>query len=388
MTRWPSRWIRAVALLAATAAAVTACATGTARAPSTPAADPVVPTSTPTPTLADRATHLVDQMTLRDRLASLLILHPPGSDPTAVAQFVAVNRPGGVILMGDNVGPAIVDVAALTAAVQRTDLPMLLAIDQEGGVVTRLPGDVFPAGEALAVAPVADTTAAFTERAELVRAAGLNLNFGVVADVPRDASSFIYDRALGADPGSASDRVAAAVSAEAAVGVLSTLKHFPGHGAAPGDSHHSVPTTDLPFAAWSASDALPFRAGIDAGAEVVMMGHLVFSAVDSAPASLSPAWHSILRDDLGFDGLIVSDDLGMLENSGDPAYADRITNAITALNAGTTMLVIVADGPTPVPTPVLLDGLVAAVQDGRLSASVVDAAAIRATAARLDLIPD
>lgn len=325
-------------------------------------------------------------MSVRDRLSSLLVLHSAGTDAAALRAFVSDNRPGGLIFMGDNIGSSTADVASLAAAVQTPEHPMILAVDQEGGVVSRLPGDDGPAGSQLAAQPVSATTEAFERRAEIVRDAGLNTNFGIVADITDDADSFIHSRTLGATPAEAADRVAAAVRAEAKVGVLSTLKHFPGHGAAPGDSHTSLPTTSVSRADWLARDAVPFQAGIEAGAEMVMLGHLVFSDVDELPASVSPAWHQILRDDMGFDGLIVSDDLGMLENSGEAAFGDRVDNAVRALTAGTTMLVIVADGPNPVSPARLLDGLVAAVDDGRLPESVVDDAATRVWDAREGLV--
>lgn len=318
-------------------------------------------------------------MSLRDRVASLLMLHVAGTDPATVQAFVDENHPGGLILMGDNIAGSATDVAALTDAVQ-TEIPMLLAVDQEGGVVERLPGDEMLAGSQLHALPPAETTAAFDARAALVASAGLNVNFGVVADVTADPSSFIFSRTLGATPPDAAVRVAAAVEAEAAHGVLSTLKHFPGHGAAPGDSHTSLPTTALTLDAWRASDAVPFEAGIAAGAPLVMFGHLVYSAVDAAPSSMSAAWHEILRDDLGFTGITITDDMGMLEHSGDPAYADRVTNAIAALNAGMTMLLFVADGPTIVSAPDLIDGITAAVTDGRIPESTItDAATILMT---------
>ena len=83
------------------------------------------------------------------------------------------------------------------------------------------------------------------------------------------------------------------------------------------------------------------RAGIDAGAELVMFGHLAYTAVDAAPASLSPRWHRILRDELGFDGIAITDDMGMLDHSGVPALADRGENAIAAISAGSTMVLYV-----------------------------------------------
>ncbi len=113
---------------------------------------------------------------------------------------------------------------------------------------------------------------------------------------------------------------------------------------------------------WRATQAPPFEAGIDAGAELVMFGHLRYTAVDSAPATLSAAWHELLRDELGFDGIIVTDDLSMLQHSGDPAYADQVANAVAAVAAGNTLLLYVG----PVDVAAARDAIVAAVADGRI----------------------
>lgn len=376
-----------VAALLSLLIVMTGCAGTPTASPTTPAA-PAPSATVPSPSPSARTTaDRVSAMSVRDRVASVLILHSAGTDATALSDFVEQNHPGGLIFMGDNVGPSVADVAALTATVLSSDPPRILAVDQEGGDVSRLPGDTAPAGRALAGIPVDATASAFATRAQLVSSAGLNTNFGIVADITADPNSFIASRVLGTDPSTSAARVAAAVTAEREHGVISTLKHFPGHGAAPGDSHTSLPTTDLALEAWRTTDAVPFAAGIDAGAEMVMMGHLIFAAVDDAPASLSPTWHSILRDDLGFEGVIVSDDLGMLENSDHPDYADRVTNAVAALNAGTTMLVIVADGPTPVSPADLIDGIDAAVEDGRLPEATLNAAAVRAWDLRATITP-
>lgn len=359
-----------------------ACAPGPSPAPalttSTPVTSaPALPSPSPTPPPVSEAELAVQNMSLRDRLASLLVLHTPGTDPAAIQAFVNDIHPGGLIFMGDNVGATVGDVAALTSMIQTPDLPLVLAVDEEGGWVTRLPGDDFPAGIDLALAPAPETASAFSQRARLVCDSGLNTNFGIVADVTANPYFFIYPRVLGTDPAESARRVAAAVIAEQSVGVQSTLKHFPGHGAAAGDSHETLPTTDETLDAWRTAAAVPFASGIRAGARIVMMGHLVYSDVDALPASLSPTWHSVLRDELGFDGIIVTDDLGMLENSGDPTYASRIDNTVRALAAGSTMVVIVVNSPTALPPEQLLDGLEAAVADGTLSESTVTEAAMR-----------
>jgi beta-N-acetylhexosaminidase len=276
------------------------------------------------------------------------------------------------------------DVAALGASSAALsadpDLPLLIGIDQEGGIVRRLPGDGFPAAPQLRGLPPDAARDAFAARAALIDAAGVHVNFGIVADVTGDRGSFIFSRVLGADAAAAAPRVAAAVAGERGV-VLSTLKHFPGHGSVAGDSHVSVPTTGMSLEEWRAGQAPPFRAGIDAGAELVMMGHLRYSAVDAAPASLSAVWVRILRDELGFDGVIVTDDMSMLEHSGEPAYADQAANAVAAVAAGVDLLLYVG----PVDVPRVVTAITAAVESGAIPAERIDEAAVRLLELRREL---
>ncbi|MFB2554940.1 glycoside hydrolase family 3 N-terminal domain-containing protein [Herbiconiux liangxiaofengii] len=312
-------------------------------------------------------------MTLEQKLASLFMVHVGGTDPVTLNAYLAAEQPGGLLLLGDNVRGSSADAAALTASLTGSQgLGTLVAIDEEGGIVARLGDDVFPSAVTLKNEPADSTGAAFASRADLLQATGMTVNFGVVADVTADPASFIFERALGTDAASAAPRVAAAVSAERGH-VFSTLKHFPGHGAAAGDSHTSVPSTSMGLEQWRTDVAPPFEAGIDAGAELVMFGHLAYTAVDPAPASLSAEWHRILRDDLGFDGVAVTDDLLMLESSGVPAYADRSANAAAALRAGNDLLLY----DTTLDLPPLVASLAAGVRAGTIPAERVDEAALR-----------
>lgn len=361
---------RAAAIVLVALALLTACAptadgpTPTAALPSPTSTPTETPTPTPTPDPAEAA---VDRMTTAEQAASVVMGHVPGTDPVLLTPYMAAGF-GGFILMGDNIGGGPDEVRAVTGALTvDPNLPPLIAIDQEGGVVSRLPWDTLPAGRGLQNSDAAEVQAAFEARAELIAATGANVNFGIIADVPDGLGSFIASRALGMDPDSATMRVRAAVQGEQGI-VLSTLKHFPGHGAAPGDSHHSIPTTDLPLEQWRASDAKPFAAGIEAGAELLMFGHLAYTSVDAAPASLSSSWHEIARTELGFDGVMITDDLGMLTSSGVPAYADPVKNAVDALNAGNDMVLMIA-GATSATAPAMVEGIVAAVGDGRLPAT-------------------
>jgi beta-N-acetylhexosaminidase len=313
----------------------------------------------------------VARMSVTEQAASVVMGHIPGTDPAALHAYMQSApqgaRLGGFILMGANIGADAAQVRTVTDALTLdATLPPLIAIDEEGGVVTRLTWDDLPGGRGLQSFDPAQTERVFAQRAALVAETGADVNFGIVADVPADASSFIAPRALGTDPESAASRVIAAVDGEKHV-VLSTLKHFPGHGAAPGDSHHVIPSTSMTLQQWRAGAARPFIAGIDAGAELLMFGHLAYTAVDPAPASLSTRWHEIARDELGFDGVMITDDLGMLPASGLAEYRDPVENAVTALQAGNDMVLMIAGSKADTAAQ-MVTGIVSAVDDGRLSA--------------------
>lgn len=330
-----------------------------------------------------RAEAMVAGMSTAEQAASVVMGHIPTTDPAALSAYMAQGF-GGFILMGANMPASVDELRTITAALAGGASPApLIAIDQEGGIVSRLGTDAYPASTSLKSEPVDASTAAFAARGSLVAQSGITVNFGTIADVTADPSSFIFGRALGTDPQSAADRVAAATTAQEQF-VASTLKHFPGHGAAPGDSHHAIPSTPETLDAWRAADAVPFAAGIDAGASLLMFGHLAYTSVDAAPASLSARWHEIARDELGFDGVIVTDDLGMLLSSGVPEYADPVRNAVSALVAGNDLVLMIA-GSTPDTAGRIASGIVQAVDGGVLAPDRLADAATRVLALRLRL---
>ncbi|SFR77438.1 beta-N-acetylhexosaminidase [Agromyces sp. CF514] len=354
-------------------------------APETPS-----PTPAPTDPVAAFVASRMSQLSLEQKAAAVLMLHAPGLDPAPLRAYVERGA-SGLILMGDNVPGTPEELAALTEGTQvDAELPALVAIDEEGGDVQRLPWDAAPGAEALRAEPASATTDAFATRAATLAASGVNLNFGVVADVTDDPDSFIWSRVLGTDPASASERVAAAVVGERGT-VFSTLKHFPGHGAAPGDSHSSVPSAPLTLDEWSTGPAAPFRSGIETGADLVMTGHLAYPAVDPLPASLSPEWHRILREDLGFDGVVVTDDMLMLGANGLPEYADPNENAIRAVASGSDLLLYVLPA-DPADSGISVDGLVGAiagaVESGRIPQERLDDAVERVLTLRRTLVEE
>ncbi|WP_226532974.1 glycoside hydrolase family 3 N-terminal domain-containing protein [Microbacterium paraoxydans] len=378
----PRRWTLGALAVAATAAL---CVSPAA------AASSGVPTTVPTAAAAGaergdptaRATVLVRGMSVAEQASTVVMGHVAGTDPAALRAYMESGL-GGFILMGANIPATEGELRSLTTALTvDPELPPLIAVDQEGGIVSRLHGDDYPASSSLKHLPVADTAAAFTARGSLVGGAGITVNFGTVADFTPDPGSFIFGRALGTDPTSAAERVSAATGAQEQF-VASTLKHFPGHGAAPGDSHHAIPSTTMGLDQWRDTVAVPFAAGIDAGASLLMYGHLAYTAVDAAPASLSATWHEIARDELGFDGVAVTDDLGMLLSSGDPAYADPVANGVAAIAAGNDLVLMIA-GSDARTAGSMAAGIAAAVEKGTLPAERLEDAATRVVALRLEL---
>jgi beta-N-acetylhexosaminidase len=329
---------RFAAAMAAVALLLTACTAAPAEPVYTAAPRPDPPIVDPVQQYADDR---LSVMTLDEKIASMLMVHVPGLDAAQIGDFATAHGLGGLILMGDNIPHPPDALAAMTATMRgEPGLPVLIATDQEGGIVRRIYTDEAASAEQLRFAAPDAARAAFAERGALLESVGITVNFGIVADVSADPGSFIYERSLGSTASDAAARVSEAVAGESGE-VLSTLKHFPGHGVSGEDSHTGIPSTGMSLDEWRAGHAPPFEAGIDAGAELVMFGHLQFDAIDPEPASLSSTWHAVLRDDLGFDGITITDDMNMLERSGRPEYASQAQNAVLAVLAGNTMLLYV-----------------------------------------------
>ena len=346
------------------------------------------PTQPPPPTPEElrhaKAVAIVDALSTRERVGSVIVSSIPGTDPAVLGELMRSCGLGGFLLMGSNIPGTPDELRQLVASLTVDPaLPPLVSIDEEGGIVKRLPWDELPGADMLRSAPAEETSAAFRARAELLASAGVNVNFGIVADVTSDPRHFIYLRSLGDDPQTAAARVSAAVAGEHGL-VASTLKHFPGHGATSGDSHVSIPSTDMPLEAWKARDAIPFTAGIAAGAELLMFGHLAYTAMSPLPASLSPEWYAYARDRLGFTGVAITDDLGMLQGSGLPEYQDPVANTVAALGAGADLAIVMSGMDAP-GIEALVAGVTAATESGSLDAKRLRDAAVRVVDLRLKL---
>jgi beta-N-acetylhexosaminidase len=238
---------------------------------------------------------------------------------------------GGVVLFARNVRDAE-QLGALTAALRAERPDVLVAIDEEGGDVTRLEADrgsSYPGNRALGV--VDDV--ALTERVAAaigadLRAVGVNLDFAPVADVASNPDNPVIGvRSFGEEPALVARHVAAFVTGLQAAGVAACAKHFPGHGATAEDSHRELPILhgDL------AGELEPFRAAIEAGVRAIMSAHIRVPAVGDEPATVSRALLTgVLREELGFGGLVVTDALEMRAIAGPIGVEEGAVRALAA----------------------------------------------------------
>ncbi|MEV0271994.1 glycoside hydrolase family 3 N-terminal domain-containing protein [Hamadaea sp. NPDC050747] len=373
----------AAAILILCALALTACGT----APESPA----TPERSPGPTtLAGQVALFSDE----DLAGQVLMPYAYGQDATKVsagaakanqklagvstpAELVTKLRLGGVILVGFEAGdPTAQDTAniddpkqvrAFTAGLQAAaaklpaGTPLLIGTDQEYGVVTRVKSGVtlLPSAMALGAANQPELTeAAWRTAGTELAAMGINVDFAPDADV-QGASSVIGSRSFGSDSKLVAEQAAAAVRGLQAAGVAATLKHFPGHGRPAADSHGDLPQLQQTRQQLAEVDLPPFQAGIKAGVQLIMSGHLDVRSIDPGmPASFSAkVLEGVLRQQLGFDGVVVTDALNMAPAERWPAGEA----AVRALEAGNDLLLM---PPDPVAA---YNGILTALKSGKLS---------------------
>jgi beta-N-acetylhexosaminidase len=248
----------------------------------------------------------------------------PGFAGPAVPEWVEAALDDGLAgicvygqnLRGDAV-PAPDRIRAISDAVRQVRADALVAVDEEGGDVTRLEylvGSSYPGNLALGVADdVAATEAVAAAIGADLRRAGVTVNFAPSVDVNSDPRNPVIGvRSFGADPALVARHGVAYVRGIQSAGVAATAKHFPGHGATTVDSHLGLPVIDVDEAIFRRRELPPFAAAVEAGVELVMTSHVVFTALDQQPATLSRRMLvDLLRGELGFTGVVVTDALDM-----------------------------------------------------------------------------
>lgn len=252
------------------------------------------------------------------RCGELLIGGFPGTTlPDGFARALRDGRRGGAILFKPNVEGGPLQVAELNRALHATstDLPPIVSVDQEGGRVARLRAPLLEVPPMRTVGSWGEV--ALAER--IARAVGVELAalgftvaYAPVLDVhTRPENPVIGDRAFGSDEGTCARFGVAWTRGLQSAGLLACGKHFPGHGDTTKDSHFDLPVVDLPRERLERVELAPFRAATDAGLAMIMSAHVVYTALDEAPATLSPVASTELRAAIGFDGVLVSDNLEM-----------------------------------------------------------------------------
>jgi beta-N-acetylhexosaminidase len=333
----------------------------------------------PAPALAPASVDsLMAALTVRQKVGQLVVPWLAGSytafDDSAylvARRWVDTLEVGGIII---SVGSPFDIAAKLNSLQERSRLPLLVSADLEWGAAMRVVGaTAFP--PIMAVGATGDAKDAYVigEAAAVEgRAVGIHVNFAPDADVNNNPlNPIINTRSFGEDPKQVSRLVRAYVRGLRDHGMLATLKHFPGHGDTQTDSHIGLPVITAGFARLDSLELVPFRAGIDAGADVVMSAHIAFPAItgDSDPGTLSPAvLTGLLRDSLRFRGLVVTDALTMgaiVTKYG----AGEAT--VRAFIAGSDLLLMPADPDSAV------NAMTAAVESGRVSRERLDASVRR-----------
>lgn len=335
--------MRAV-LLVTLASALCACGAATP-------AEPVAQTAGPPPAAAETvAQRTLDDLSPKQRVSQLLMPGVYTLDPAEAVAVVRRSKPGGIIIMAEGTAKqwrAVVKAAQKEAA--RLGLPpLLVGADQENGTLVRrmrMPVTL-PGAMVLGAAVSADATTgreAASDVAELtgrwLAAGGVNIDFAPVADVNvRPSNPVIGIRSPAAFPDVVADAVVGQIAGFDAASVLSTAKHFPGHGDTATDSHLGLAEVTHSKAQMRRIDLPPFEAAVEAGVPAIMVAHVTVPAIDSRPATVSKKIVTgLLRDELGFDGLVVSDSLGM------GAVASRPRLAAEAVAAGVDVLLMPND---------------------------------------------
>ena len=288
--------------------------------PTEPAPTQTVPTEPePTETVSGFTSveKLLAGMTTEEKVGQLFLVRCPKENDV---QDISKYHLGGFMLFGKDFQDRTAEqVQQVIAQYQEASLiPMLIAVDEEGGRVSRVSGysqfrsTPFPSPRDLyaegGLELIAETE---VEKCHLLTSLGINVNFAPVCDITTDPEAFMYPRSLGQDPEITGAFVAQTVQTMHANGIAGTLKHFPGYGNNT-DTHIGIAVDNRPIEEFENRDLLPFIAGIQAGCGAIMVSHTIVSCLDAEyPASLSPAVHNYMRNEMGYDGVIITDDLYM-----------------------------------------------------------------------------
>lgn len=340
----------------------------------------VLPTETD-PVELDTAQTLLASMTLQQRVGQLFLARCPVSN--AVQDIETYHLGGFVLFSRDFDGETPDSIHKKIESYQSAaSIPMLIAVDEEGGTVTRVSRysafreRPFPSPRKLySEGGLEYVISTEQEKSLLLHGLGINVNLGPVCDITTEKGAFMYDRSLGQDPEITADFVRSVVDVMAENGIGSVLKHFPGYGNNT-DTHVGIAVDERTLEELESNDLVPFQAGIAANCGAIMVSHVFINAIDpNIPATLSPSVHTYLREVMDFDGVIVTDDLSM----------EAITDlygvgeaAVLAVLAGNDLLCVTE-------YTVQYNAVLQAVEEGRISEEQINEAVLRVLRWKIEL---
>ena len=265
---------------------------------------------------SDKTASVIEKMTDEEKVAQLFMVRCDSENP----EYMLLRQPGGIVMFSvdfENLSEKEVK-DKIKNFKKSCNIEPIIAVDEEGGTVVRVsshtqlynekfksPGEYFSEGGLELVLEKEG------EKSDLLRSLGITMNLAPVADVSQNPSDFIYDRSLGQDAALTSEFTASAVNIMHEHNIMSCLKHFPGYGSNV-DTHTGIAVDNRSIDEFRQNDFLPFKSGISAGTDAVLVAHNIITNIDSScPASISAPVHDILRNELKFNGIIMTDDMSM-----------------------------------------------------------------------------
>ena len=321
----------------------------------------------------DLAYNKLKELTLDEKIGQLLLVRYPDSNQKDVLRNY--DFAGYVFFEKDFRDKTKTEVVSMMNTLQEVSkIPIITATDEEGGNVVRVSSNpnlrnskFLSSSELYALGGFDKIKEDTKEKSKLLKSLGINVNLAPVVDVSTSSSDYMYERTLKEDTSLVSDYAKVVIDASKGTGVSYTLKHFPGYGSN-ADTHTGTVTDTRSLDDIRTNDLPPFEAGIEAGAEAVLISHNIVSSIDpDNPSSLSLSVHNLLRNDLGFTGVIMTDDLAMGATSG---IDDAVVKAVKAGNN----LIIVTDYADS------FRSIKTAVEDGNITEAEIDELVFRTLA--------
>lgn len=330
---------------------------------------------------ADAAETILAAMNIEEKVGQLFLARCP--DAGAITDIKKYHLGGYILFARDFEGETPTSVKATLESYQSASkIPLLIAVDEEGGNVTRVSrfkvfrSNPFDSSRNLyAQGGLALIASNESEKCQLLRSLGINVNVGPVCDVTTDPNAFMYPRSLGQSPEITGQFVKTVLGVMEEEQVGGILKHFPGYGNNT-DTHVAIAVDERSLSELERVDLVPFRAGIEAGCDAIMVSHVFINAIDpDTPASLSQKVHTYLRETMGFDGVIVTDDLVM------EAITDVYgvgESAVLAVQCGNDLLCVTDYAQQ-------YDAILSAVKDGRITEERLNESVLRLLRWKMEL---